>query len=161
MMTATFAEVEVEKRIAAAIETADIPGVAVARAWERSTDALKNLETAAAVVGVTVAVELRRYDTAQIPTANIPFSVTIAARDDADPQGAAFANAAALVLSLLQSWQDDISAAATALSSAAFILCGFRMDGGGAPTLDGGNWSLVISANCRGVVKQPLTERNG
>lgn len=50
-------------------------------------EVLSNFESETSPTIVDVRVELRQYDTAQIPTANIPCSITAYTRTDSDPTG--------------------------------------------------------------------------
>lgn len=153
----------IEAKVAAAIAAANIPASAIVGAWTAATGGgLKNVEHVGTVTTFEISTGIRQYDTAQIPTADVPVSVAIATMESADPTGAAFASAAAAIAEIFQGWQDDFSAAESALSFPGFAVASFRMDGGSAPTRDGTAWTVVISATVGGVFTTiPTTNAKG
>jgi hypothetical protein len=153
----------IEAKVAAAIAAANIPASAIVGAWTTATGGgLKNVESVGTVTTLEISTGIRQYDTAQIPTADVPVSVAIATMESADPTGAAFASAAAAIAAIFQGWQDDFSAAESALSFPGFAVTSFRMDGGSAPMRDGTSWTVVISATVGGVFTTiPTTNAKG
>lgn len=153
----------IEAKVAAAIAAANIPASAIVGTWTTATGGgLKNVENVGTITTLGISTGIRQYDTAQIPTADVPISVDIATMESADPTGAAFASAAAAIAAIFQGWQDDFSAAESALSFPGFAVTSFRMDGGSAPTRDGTAWTVVISATVGGVFTTiPTTNAKG
>jgi phosphoribosylformimino-5-aminoimidazole carboxamide ribonucleotide (ProFAR) isomerase len=95
----------IEAKVAAAIAAANIPASAIVGAWTTATGGgLKNVESVGTVTTLEISTGIRQYDTAQIPTADVPVSVAIATMESADPTGAAFASAAAAIAAIFQGW---------------------------------------------------------
>lgn len=149
-------EKTIEAKFAAAISAARIPLSTIVGTWTTASEGwTKNVEPVGTVTTIEVSTGIRQYDTAQIPTATVPVSVAISTMESADPSGEMFAATAAAIAAILQAWQDDFTAADSALSFPGFAVTSFRMDGGSAPTRDGTSWTVVMSATVGGVFTTP------
>lgn len=149
-------EKTIEAKFAAAIAAARIPLSTIVGTWTTASEGwTKNVEPVGTVTTIEVSTGIRQYDTAQIPTATVPVSVAISTMESADPSGEMFAATAAAIAAILQAWQDDFTAADSALSFPGFAVTSFRMDGGSAPTRDGTSWTVVMSATVGGVFTTP------
>lgn len=91
---------------------------------------MANLESPTSPSIVDVRVDLRQYDTAQIPIANIPCSITVYTRIDSDPMGDKSLLCAEKIMELLQRMQDNLDYAISTLETPDFTIAGFRIDGG-------------------------------
>jgi hypothetical protein len=148
-------EKQIEAIVAQAIQAANVPASIVVGAWVTAPQGVKNLEHANADTTFEVSAGIRQYQTAQIPTAEVPVTIAVSTLESADPTGEKFAAAASAVTEIMQGWQDDFAAADTTFSFDGFALTAFRMDGGSAPVRDGQAWTVTISATIGGVFTTP------
>lgn len=147
-------EAEIESAIAAKVAAA-LTGhtVRIVKSWEAlAAGEVKGTGDATAAV-VAIAVGIRSYASFCTPQADLPCSLILSVRRDADPTGSTFAALAEPILALLHSWNGDYDTVFTDLATAQFSVGGFQLTGGGKEQTED---TLILSLDftIRGVIEQ-------
>lgn len=153
-----IAEAEIENAIAAAftaqLSALSAPTPRIVKSWEALADGEVKGQADASAATIAIAAGIRQYDSFCSPQADIPCSVAISVRRDADPTAATFAAVIEPILDLCHIWNQDVDEAADELSTASFDIGGFRLSSGRRQITQDA-FSLSLDFTLRGVIKTP------
>jgi hypothetical protein len=124
----------------------------IVKSWEPLPDGDVKGRGDASDAVISVAVGIRSYASFCEPQADLPCSLVIAVRREADPTGAKFAALVEPILAKLHAWNADIENVVTDLATTQFSPGGFRMTSG-YRTIDETAITLPLPFTLRGVIE--------